>query len=206
VIPERVERLDHEHESTRFENRRRALQRFDHVGRLQLRMEPRVHVARHYGHPSRPGTRSHVHRRAHFRKEPIARGGVARGERRLAPIDRVRDEHSHPHPQSREGTPHTFLLRRGPGPHLVVLDGGEALRPEELELRHQVVAGVRAEHAEMRRVAEAERARRSRPSRGRPGRCRSGRGCRRNTRGERGAQKVAPSHGSVSTMVVRCGL
>ena len=159
IVP-RIQRLDHDHEPVRLQDRSSALEGLDHVRRLERHVETPIDIARHDGHPRRVHALGHVHRLAHLLQERVAHAGVAGGEIRLAPRDLVRNEHTHAHPKPLHRRRNARLVSDGTALHAIVFEGGEALGPHELELRDEVLTRMLAEHAEVRRVAEPERSRR----------------------------------------------
>ena len=91
-------------------------------------------MAGHDGHPGGVDPLCHLHGRRDLVDELGPLPFIARRQVGLGPVDRVRDEHPHPHAQATHLGSDPSLLRLGTPRHVVVLQGPEPLISHELEL------------------------------------------------------------------------
>ena len=115
-----------------------------------------LEISRHHRRPVRIDAFAHFHRGAAGREELVAELRLARGQRGLPVVAAVDDEHAHRHAEARERVADLRLHVDRPAHEAVVFERREALVGHEFDLRDQVLAGMRLEHAEVRRVAQLE--------------------------------------------------
>ena len=158
VVLPGVQGLEHHYEAGRLEDLGQALQVVDHVGGLVVPLEAHVVPPGDDGRPLRVHPLRDLDRGLPLGQDVRADLRLRRGE---GDVLEVAHGHEDAHGQAEAGhlLRHPLLLRDGPPRHAVVLPGGEALVGAELQLVHEVLAGVVLEHAEVGRVLEAEESR-----------------------------------------------
>src|SRR5688500_6340735 len=162
VIAQGIEWLDDDDEAVRFENRGRALERIDDVGRLEVHVEAPVHVTGDDGHPFRVHALRDLNRFTNLLQEFVADRSVAGGEMGFVPGDGVGNEDAHAHLQSFERLSDELLVRDRSTLEAIVLERGETFCLHELELGHQApLTGMLSKHAEVRGIGQLEGACRS---------------------------------------------